>query len=143
MGMVIIACAPPFLLLATKSSAVAPGVGSVGDAFKIPVGGVIVRVELPVVARLGVAAGTVQGDIQVRQLVRGGKGHAINQRADRVAVGLRVDRDGDGALVPLVTDIGHQRNVVQIKRRLRRPCDPESEARKVGWFATPRADKGT
>ena len=67
--MVSMGCAPPFLLLVTKSSALAPGVaGESAMLSKVPVGGVIVRVELPVVTRLGIAAGAVQWRIQIEQL---------------------------------------------------------------------------
>src|SRR5689334_2083486 len=63
----------------------------------------IMRVELPVVAAFGIAARTMNGNVQVAQLARGaGESDAVNERADGVTIGGGVHSDchrgicGDG-----------------------------------------------
>src|ERR1035441_8157850 len=91
------------------------------DALEVPIRCMVVRVELPVVARLRVATGPVQGEIAVRQLVRGGEGDAVDEGADRMAVELSIDGDGDGSVGHRRGAAPDQRYVVQVKDRLRTP----------------------
>ena len=46
----------------------------------------VVGVELPIVARLGVASGAIERRVQLGQLIRRREGHAVNQRADRALI---------------------------------------------------------
>ena len=95
--------------------------GPVVNAFEVPVRRVIVRVELPVVARLGIAAGSVHRAVHARQVTRSGrKGYAIDQRTDRVAVELRIHGDGDRSVRHRRSAAPNQRYVIHVKSAERR-----------------------
>src|SRR5262249_44106013 len=89
--------------------------GAVIHAFKKPVGVDVVRVELPVIPRDVISAGTVQGEIQIGQLIGGGKSGAVNQRADRMTVGQDIHRDGNRRVGAIGDGAGDQGNIVHVK----------------------------
>jgi len=76
------------------------------------------RVELPVIPRLGVAARPVQREVQIRQLIRGGKGDAVVERADGVPAQLSIHGNGDGGIGHWRSAACDQRDVVHVKDRL-------------------------
>jgi len=65
------------------------------DALEEPVGGAVGSVELPVVARGGVAAGAVERDVELGELLRGGEGDAVDVRIDRMPIRGGIDADRD------------------------------------------------
>ena len=71
MGMVIIACAPPSFAVGDEIIAVgARCCGAIGDGFQnTSPPRRLVRVDLPVITRLLVAAGTVQRNVQILQIL--------------------------------------------------------------------------
>ena len=79
-------------------------------------------VDLPVVACLVIAAGAVQGEVPVRQLVGGGKSDAVDERADRMAVelGINGDHDAVGYGRGYRRAIRYQGHVIHVKSAERR-----------------------
>lgn len=111
------ACAPPDLVAVMKSLALAPGRGAAaGDALVIPVVGAVVRVQLPVVARGGVAAPAIERRIQFVELARRGERDAVDERIDCVTVAGGVNGNGHrttGAGDAVADD---ERDVVHVER---------------------------
>ena len=72
----------------------------IADAFEIPVIAAIVRVGLPVVPAGVVAAVAVHGDVQVEENRGAGVGHPVDIRVDGVAIGVGVDGNRYGRILP-------------------------------------------